>query len=363
MKTKIALTLIVTTLMVSTGCRSRPERGQPAPTDTANVAATVQAAVAATQTAQTDQQVTVEAAVAATQTASTAQAAPTPTVEVQPTATLAAPTPTPDAETYLTLTEEELAVLIDQAVAQAVAASEEAAAVADDSAADGLLTEEEWQEIQQAVALAEEALALAEELVWVYTDLYGELAGEALVVLQEVEPVLAEMVELLAALTAILEEVEQALAQGVPISEETISQLLTLVETFGVNAEMLQALAEGWLQTLQAELAARAEAALGVLPTQIPVDRLEAIRSTYGYIETVRGALGDNKVSQEELAAIAQAGANAVAGLQAHGGAQLQDLANTLDDITARIAQGQLPDIQALVAGLETALPPLPSRP
>ena len=219
------------------------------------------------------------------------------------------------------------------------------------------------QEIEETLALAQEAISLAEELIYLYASLYGDLATETLILLQEVEQLLAETTELIIAINDILIEVEQALDQGMAISPESINQILTLVEEAGNNAAAIQTQTENWLQDLQAELEARAAAALSIPPTEIPTDRREAIKSAYGYVETVRAALVDSKISQEELSAIAQAGANAAAGLTAQGGPQLEQLAGSLNDITAKIAGGQLPDVASLLAALESSLPALPSLP
>lgn len=353
--------LVLSTLVLTTlaGCRSAP--AQLAPTPTQNVAATVDAAVEATRVAEHSQQATIEAAVSATQTADAAQ------ISLEPTPTEAAgeqPTiPPPSSDEYVTMTEEELAALIDETVNEAVAATQDAATTAETSASDGTLTQDEVQTVEVVLADAEEAIALAEELIYAYADLYVELAEETLVVLQEVEQLLAETTELVIAITAVVEDADQMLDQGIEVSAETIEQLVALAEAAGVNAAEIQVQAEGWLEDLQAELEGRATAALAIQPTEIATDRRGAISSAYDYIETVRGALVDDKISQLELSAIAQAGANASASLKAQGGPQLQNLAGSLDDITARIAKGQLPDVQGLLGTLEASLPSLPSLP
>ncbi len=362
MKTRTIITLVLCILVVIpvAGCASRPTRAQPT-TPTENVAATVGAAVEATRLAEESQSATIEAAVAQTQTA-VAPPSPTAIPEEQPTA-LPTETALPSSEDYVTMTEEELATLIDQTVNEAVAATLEASETAETSTADGTLTAEEVETIEVTLAEAEAAIALAEELIYAYTDLYVELAEETLIVLQEVEQLLIETTELVVALTDLVYDVDDMLTQGIALSEETISELVALAEAAGANAAAIEAQATGWLEALQAELEARAIAALALQPTEIATDRKGAIQSAYGYIEAVNAALMDSKISQQELAAIAQAGANASASLQAYGGPQLQDLAASLNDITAMIAQGQLPDIQGLIATLQSSLPPLPSLP
>jgi hypothetical protein len=358
MKTQTTFALVLGVLAVATlaGCRTGPAQQPDAPTE--NVSATVDAAIEATRTAEQSQAATVAAAVSATQTSTAAQAPATPTPPPEE-----PPTPTPSSEEYVTMTEEELAALVDEAVNEAVLATQDATAATETSTADGTVTQEEIETIEVVLADAEEAIALAEELIYIYADLYAELATEALIVLQEVEMLLEETTELVEATTAVVDEMAQLLDQGLELSAETISQLIALAEAAGVNATAIQTKAEGWLVGLQAELEQRATTVLAVLPTEIATDRRTAIASAYTYIETVQSALVDNKLSQLELSAIAQAGANASASLLAQGGPQLQNLADSLNDITARLAQGQLPDVQGLLESLEASLPPRPSLP
>ena len=91
--------------------------------------------------------------------------------------------------------------------------------------------------------------------------------------------------------------------------------------------------------------------------------RVEAILSAYDYIEVTRGSLSDFRISQSELSAIAQMGANAAYGLQNQGGPQLQGLADKLNEITTGIAKGQLPQMQVQLQSLESLLPARPAHP
>jgi hypothetical protein len=356
MKTATNTVLVLSILLLPlTGCQAGPERRDFLSTQEA-------VAAEATRAAESNQQATIEAVVAATQTASAA-VSPTPTIQSPPTPTAAPATPTPSSQEYATLTEEELTALIDRAVTEAATATEGAATEAETATADDALTPEEMAAIEESLLPAQEAIALAEELIYVYADLYGELAIETLTVLREVEQLLTETTELLVALTAIVEDVDRLLNQGAEVPQESIEQLLALIQTADLNAAEIQSQIENWTTALPAEWQARVAAALEVPPTEIPASRRDAIESATTYVEQVRASLADGRISQQELAAIAQAGANAVAGLQSQGGPQLQNLATTLDQITAAIAQGRLPDVQGLLAALESSLPALPSAP
>jgi hypothetical protein len=350
------LLLIVTGLG---GCASGPIRATPTPT--VDVQATVDAAVHATATAQAQEEARVATAVAATQTA-----IPAPLAETPAGGDAMVPTPDPEAvntEAYVTMTEEELAVLIDEAVAEAVIATDAAAASTEAAAADDALTQDEVTTIQVEVAAAEEAIALAEELLLAYAALYGDLATETVAAVEEMEALLVATTEMVVVMTGILEDVDAALDQGMEVAVETVQRLEEAAQSAAVRADALQEKAATWPQTVQADLDRRLATVLEIVPTQIAENRADAIRDAYGYVEITREALSDRRLSQQELTLIAQAGANATAGLQQQGGPQLQGVADTLNEITTGLARGEISQAQGRLQSLEGALPARPTRP
>lgn len=345
MKTNTILALVIGLLLVTTtAC------GAGAPTATPDTEATVAAAVAATGTAQAGMQATIDAAVQAT-----GAAAPTPVSS-----------PTPSSAEYVTLTEEELANMIDEAVTEAATATQTCTTATTEAAADDAITQEEVAAMEAYAVEAEEAIAYAEGLITAYYDLYGELATETIDLLLAIEEDLATMAENTAAINATLQEIDTALAQGLALAEETIAQLEGTAQAASAKAAEIQAQNQVWLQDLQAELEARAANALAVQPDNVAADRQAAILSAFEYVDAVRDGLADSKISQGELVHIAQLGANASASLSAHGTPQLQQLSASINNITAQVARGQMPQAKASLGGLESALgsrPPRPSRP
>ena len=168
-------------------------------TVTPDIQATVEGAVAATATAQAGLQATVGTAVQATITA------------------VPSPTPPPDVET---MSEEELAALVDEAVTEAVEATEQSSTAATEAAADDVVTPEEVDELAIYVSDAEAAIEYAAELAAIYDDLYGELATETVALLTDVEDDLALLAESAAAMTELLVDMETSLEQGVEITED-----------------------------------------------------------------------------------------------------------------------------------------------
>jgi DNA repair exonuclease SbcCD ATPase subunit len=337
---------------------------------TPNVEATVQAAVSATSASvppTPNAEATVNAAVQATaQTESSIEA----TVEAAVQATVAAaPTPIPS-EQYVTMSEEELEAAIDQAVAEAVAATQSASTATTQAASDDTLTQEELVLLETYAQYADEMIAYSEELVNTYYQLYADLATETVTALQGVEADLEELSQQTAAINDSLQEINATLAQGLDLAEETISQLQATAQATSDKAEELKAQAQTWAESLPEDRQKRADQALSTQPNMIPGDRTGALWSAFDYADGVRLALQDGKLTQPELANIAQLGANASAGLKKHGGPALQPLADQIDTITAQLARGQVPQGKANLGKFEASLgqrpagrPPAPSMP
>ena len=320
---------------------------------TPDTQSTVEAAIAATGTAQANLQATIDAAVAATATSAAAEA----TAEAT-----AVPSPTPSVE-YVTLTEEELAALIDQAVSDATVATQECATATTAATADDTVTQEEVDTMEVYVMVADETIAYAEELIYAYYDLYGELATETLVLLQAIEEDLSTLAGEAEAIYDMLQEAAVILEQGLALTEEAITQLETTAQAAGDKAAEIQTRNQTWFQNRQAELENRAATALSTQAGNVATDRKGALLSAFDYVDAVRAGLADNKISPAELAHIAQLGANASASLNAHGGPQLQQFSGSINDITGQLARGQMPQAQANMGNLERALGNRPSRP
>lgn len=342
MKRAVTLTLVVGLFIVATlAC------GTAAPTPMPDTRATVDAAIAATSTAQVNLQETIDAAVEATG--------------------AAVPTPIPAAEHVAAteMTEEELAAVIDQAVADATTATEQCSTATTEATADGTVTQEEVDTVEVYVTGAEEAIAYAEELIAAYYGLYGELATETIDLLLAIEEDLAVLAKEAAAISVALQEVDTALERGLALAEETLTQLETAAQTASAKAAEIQAQNQIWVQNLQAELENRVATVLAVQPDNVATDRAAAIQSAFDYLDAVREGLADERISQAELANIAQLGANASASLNAHGGPQLR-LSGSINDITGQVARGQTVQAKASLGNLEAALGtrlPRPSRP
>ena len=373
MNRNLFLTVVVSSLLVAAlGC------GLGTPAETTDTQATIDAAIAATRAAETNMQATVDAAVEATAAAGAdTQATADAQVDAQATAdaetqaaaeaaaqatNVAAPTPTPAAE-YVTMTEEEMAALIDQSVTAAVAAMETASAATTDAAADSTLTAEETEVVELYVMAAEEAIAVAEELINAYYGLYADLAYETLYLLEDIEDDLATMSEYAVLIASVLETNSETIEQGLALAEETITQLQDTAQLAYTVASEAHAQSQDWRTNLSSELDSRAANALAVPPNRVAADGLGALVSAFEFVDGTRGALGDNRITESELANIAQLGANASASLEAHGGPQLQQRSGSIDDITQEIARGQWSQARTGLGDLEKSLGSRPEMP
>jgi hypothetical protein len=256
---------VILALVVACGRAAAPA----GPSD-AEVAATVNAAVAATNVAEVAMQATIDAAVAAT--AAAAQPTTAPTLVVVPTSTpppqpaAPAPTaipPTPVVVDTSSMSEEELAAAIDAAVTAAVAATQDAAAATTNVASDGSVSYDETVTVEVTLTNAEEALAMAEALVAAYDQTYGAYAAEALDTLDGIGSELEAMAESTEAIYAILE-------QGSETASAAIDQLQSAAATANANAAQIQAQTQQWREMAQAEREGRAAQ---ILATSAQPDR------------------------------------------------------------------------------------------
>lgn len=306
----------------------------------ADLQATVDASVQATNAAAQTIANTVEAAVAAT-----TAALPPP-----PTATAVA-----SIDVY-TLSEEELVVLIEAAVAEAVTASEITGDSATQATADGTVSAQEVDTLTVYVNSLEQAIAYAEELIAAYEDLYGEYAEEVLALLAQVEEDLNAIAENSAGIAAIL-------AQGSEATTAAAAQLNAAAEQAQTKAAEVQAQVSALTPKVQAQIQQREQMALQTLPTEIAANPADAIRQLYAYLDGVEAALADRKIDPAELQNLAQLGANASASLKQHGGAQLGSLSEKINALTSQLARGQWNLAQRSLPEFKRNLPARPVRP
>lgn len=322
-KSTVALAITVLLIMV-TSCG--------APTSSEELDTQIQTAIAETAQAEATFQVAVDQAVEAT------------VIAMPPT-----PSPQPTVDPY-TLTEEELAALIDASCEEAAAASIEASAATTQAASDGTYTEEEIYDTMYYVYDAEAAIAYAEELLYLYDDLYGLYASEALNLLYAVEDDLAE-------LAAAMLEVEAILSLGAETASAALEQLNTTLESIQPKAEEVRNKAQEYKDNLPAVLAERENSFANLAPTEIASDRDGAILQVYTYLDSVKAAFGDRKISPDELGQIAQLAANAQAGINQSGGPLLKGFGGNIEGITRSISRGDWPSAQRDLGGFEASLP------
>ena len=342
MKTLFRITLtalVLATLLVACGMPAATE-------DPINA---INTAVAGTQQAQALGQATVNATVL--------------------TAMPATPTPGPTVE-YVNLTEEELAAMIEEAVAQAVAATEQTTTVVYTTTSDDAVTTEEVAYVYSYYYYADYYVEYAEDLLAQYYALYGDLAYEMVAEMNAIQTELNQVNDTLSSIDSSLQEISSTLSQGLALATETIDQLENAAQQAQTNAQELKNQAQDMLSVLQTDQQNRINQLSQIQPNNIPTDRISALQTGFTFIDTAKAALGDNKLSRDELMNLAQIGANAQAGFQQFGGAggigaggglDLTQFTNKFSEITTQFARGQVPQGRSNLDGFERSLGTRPS--
>ncbi|NPV87368.1 MAG: hypothetical protein HPY45_15320 [Anaerolineae bacterium] len=339
--------LLVFAFLASAGCTY--QRVTPTTAPTPDVNATVNAAVAATEAAQVMMQATIDQAVQ-----STASLIPTSVITA---VIVITPIPSPTPVDAYTLSEEELAAIIDQSVNEAISAYETATAATQQAYQDGSLSSEELEAAYYAYAYAEDeieaALALADE----YLALYAELGEETIALLTAIEEDLSAMASAAEAASATLNEIYANVQAGVQVTQQNIEQLQQQVEQAAANAQQMHEQAGAWQTTVKNEIS-RFEQQFGSLqPNQIAADRLGSIQMCKDYLATVRSALQDNKLTRDEMNVIAQLGANASASVKQFQAPEMANLANKIEGMTHQLSRGELPQARGGLGEIERSIP------
>ena len=275
------------------------------------------------------------------------------------------PTPGPAVE-YVNLTEEELTALIDQAVTEAVSAIGLAATAVTESTTDDAVTTDEVIYVYDYYYYADYYVEYAEDLLAEYYTLYSDLATDMITELNAVESELAQLNDTLTSIDSSLQEISSTLEQGLAVAEESISQLESAAQQAQTNAQELQTQAQDMISVLQAEQQGRVDQLSQIQPDNIPTDKIAALQSAFAFVDFANTAMGDNKLSRDELTNLAQLGKNAQSGFANFGGADgagpdLTQFSGKFDEITNQLARGQMPQARGNISQFESSLGSRPS--
>lgn len=276
------------------------------------------------------------------------------------TAMPATPTPGPTVE-YVTMTEEELAALIDEAVAEAIAATEQTTTNVYYVTEDDAVTTEEVAYVYDYYYYADYYVEYAEDLIEEYYTLYSDLAYEMIAELNAIESELNQMNDTLSSIDQSLQQISSSLEQGLALAEETITQLETAAQTAQANAQELKTNAQDMMSTLQLDQQNRLDQISQIQPNNIPTDKLSALQTAFSFVDFANSALADNKLSRDELLNLAQLGMNAQAGFQQFGGADglgpdVTQFAGKFGEINQQLARGEINRGRENLGGFEASL-------
>jgi DNA repair exonuclease SbcCD ATPase subunit len=262
---------------------------------------------------------------------------------------------------YVTLTEEELAALIDEAVAEAITATEQTTTNVYYVTEDDVVTTEEVAYVYEYYYYADYYVEYAEDLIAEYYGLYSDLAYEMIAELNGIESELNQMNDTLSSIDQSLQQISSTLEQGLALAEDTITQLESAAQTAQTHAQELKSNAQDMMSVLQADQQGRLSQISQIQPNNIPTDKLSALQSAFSFVDFANGALSDNKLTRDELLNLAQLGRNAQAGFQQFGGANavgpdVTQFAGKFDEINGQFARGEINRGRENVKGFETSL-------
>lgn len=330
MTKSMLLPLLLTLLLTLTGCDISIV------TTEQNPQATIEAAVAATGSAQAAIDAAVQATVAAQATA-TAISLPPTAISTPVVAASTEATPPPAAALspvdYAMMSEAELTALVDQAVAEAMAAAAQYSTAATAATTDSAVTTDEVQTVEVYYMGAEEAIAEAEELLTQYGNLYATTAETGLAELQEIEQALTEVSTGVTELNAQLAAINSTLAQGLELAESTIAEVQATAQTVSQQVQTAQGQLQTWQANHQPPVPANPAAAGH---PQV------ALQSLFEFTQSGQQMLGDNQLTPAELSQLTELGSAAGANLGASGAPQLQQLTGLIETVTGHAAAGNL---------------------
>lgn len=262
---------------------------------------------------------------------------------------------------YSQMSEEELTVLIDEAVAEAVTATEQTSSAVYTTTTDNAVTTEEVVYVYDYYYNADYYVQYAEDLITEYYSLYSDLAYEMIGELNGIETQLNEMNGTLDSIDQSLQEINTTLEQGLTLAQETIDQLNTAAQTAQQNAQNTKDQAKEMLSTLQTDQGNRLAEMEKIQPEVIPTDKLTAMQSAFSFMDYARESLSDKKLSRDELMNLAMFGKEAQEGLKQFGGADrlgpdVSQFSNKFGEINQQFARGQMPQARENLGNFESSL-------
>jgi hypothetical protein len=268
-------------------------------------------------------------------------------------------TPTPP-ETVEELAEDQLEAMIAERVLMANKAAALAAEKSIEAVKDGTLSTKEQEILYTYWYYAAEVIAYANESIQAYYEVYAGLAADTLAPLNAMDADLQAITQQTQVVLPILEQIGEALDQGLGQKDKVLRQIEDAAEAVQVKIIDAQAQSQTWTASLPLATQQRVAQALAVKPKSVAKNRKTAVKKARDYVKSVQAAIADQKITQTELEKIAQQGANAAASLAKKGGEQLSPLAGSVNEITSQIASGQLPAARASLDSFQAELPANP---
>ena len=189
--------------------------------------------------------------------------------------------------------------------------------------------------------------------------------------MQAIEAELNQLNDTLTSIDSSLQEISSTLEQGHELAQRTIEQLEGAAQQAQTKAQAVKDQTQDMLQVVRTEQQGRVDAIIAIQPHNIPTDQIAALQSAFDFLDAANVAMGDNKLSRDELMNLAQLGTNAQAGFQKFGSTGLNQpgggkvdftqFSGKFNEITTQFARGQMPQARSGLGQFQTSLGARPS--
>lgn len=285
---------------------------------------------------------------------------PAPPVETNPanqqtattSPTITSPEPVVD---YKKLTEEELASLIHETIAEVESAANASSIALQEVGSGNVLTDEEAAETMANLLALQSAIVFTQELIGVYANLYIELAHETINSLIVID-------EDLDKIATNANEVVLFLEQGQDFTSTEMDQLNAANIAIETQSTKINMQSTVWLSNVQTQIEDRERLYANTPPqlSKVAYNRIDAFTQAHDFLDAFTTALNDEKFSPAELAEISQLAATAKASLYNTGDPQLITFARQINDLTHNASRGEWAIASSRLYELKFSLPAKP---
>ena len=256
---------------------------------------------------------------------------------------------------YNELAEEALALQIYEVILTVEDVVKTVSTATSATLADNVLNDSETAEMLVQIEGLRATIDLTNELLDVYDAQYSEIAPQTEESLITIERNMQEIATNIDAVIALFEQDEMATVTA-------IAQLNLMIASIETQSNSAKVLAAAWLADVQTQIDER-EKRFANTPSQpsiVAYDRVQAFVQAHDFLDGLKAALDDGKMSPDELDEISQLAVNAEASLYNTGDPLLIDFARQIDELSRYAYRGEWAKANMGVSRLKLQLPRRP---